>query len=247
MLEQRLAHRALLRVLDQLRALLGRAERGEPLLERDQLEQTPGAAGQIPGREVHQPEQHAHRAHLRLRQDLRAARVRLLDVVEHRAPEVRELARLEHAEGERPPVARGSPAPSSRPRPGSRRPRCCRDRGPPRRRRGLSSPSTLPMPSSSSGAANVPGTGSPSGVLWSRVREVEKPSAPPRIASRTISRMRRMSSSPAVFCSRLRLPIAHQRTAQWPTMPPTFTPLGSLSIDVRILAVGLPVPGHSRS
>ena len=100
------------------------------------------------------------------------------------------------------------------------------------------------MPSSSSGAAKVPGTGSPSGVLWSRVREVEKPSAPPRIASRTISRMRAMSSSPAIFCSRLRLPIAHQRTAQWPTMPPTFTPLGSLSIDVEVLAVRLPVPAQ---
>jgi hypothetical protein len=108
-LEQRFAHRALLRVLDQLRALLGRPEGGEALLERNQLEQPPGAAREIPRRQVHQPEQHAHRAHLRLRQDLRAARVRLLDVAEHAAPEVRELAGLEHAEGERPAVAPAHP------------------------------------------------------------------------------------------------------------------------------------------
>ena len=43
----------------------------------------------------------------------------------------------------------------------------------------------LPMPKSSSSAAKVPGTGSPSMARWAMVREVEKPSAPAATASFT--------------------------------------------------------------
>ena len=46
-----------------------------------------------------------------------------------------------------------------------------------------SSPSTRPMPNSSSSAANVPGTGSPSMARWASVRLVEKPSAPASMPS----------------------------------------------------------------
>ncbi len=46
-----------------------------------------------------------------------------------------------------------------------------------------SSPSARPMPNSSSSAANVPGTGSPSIAMCAMVRDVETPSAPAVIAS----------------------------------------------------------------
>src|SRR4029078_2288795 len=60
-----------------------------------------------------------------------------------------------------------------------------------------SSPSTLPMPNSSSSAAYVPGTGSPSTALCMIVRDVEKPSAPARMPSRTRSAIASMSSGVA--------------------------------------------------
>ena len=46
-----------------------------------------------------------------------------------------------------------------------------------------SSPRAAPMPKSSSSAAKVPGTGSPSMARWAMVRDVEKPSAPAAMAS----------------------------------------------------------------
>ena len=53
------------------------------------------------------------------------------------------------------------------------------------------------MPNSSSSAAKVPGTGSPSMAMWAMVREVEKPKAPARRASATMSRIWAMSSGVA--------------------------------------------------
>ena len=72
-----------------------------------------------------------------------------------------------------------------------RGPRPSRRRARARRRRAPSSPSARPMPNSSSSAANVPGTGSPSIARCTIVREVEKPSAPAAIASRTIAAIAR--------------------------------------------------------
>ena len=43
------------------------------------------------------------------------------------------------------------------------------------------------MPNSSSSAAKVPGTGSPSMARWAMVREVEKPRAPAAMASRPVA------------------------------------------------------------
>ena len=48
-----------------------------------------------------------------------------------------------------------------------------------------SSPRAAPMPKSSSSAAKVPGTGSPSMARWAIVRDVENPRAPAAIASLT--------------------------------------------------------------
>ena len=53
------------------------------------------------------------------------------------------------------------------------------------------------MPNSSSSAAKVPGTGSPSMARWASVRDVEKPSAPAAMPSRTMSAMAAMSSGVA--------------------------------------------------
>ena len=63
------------------------------------------------------------------------------------------------------------------------------------------------MPNSSSSAANVPGTGSPSIAVWAIVRDVEKPSAPASMASRTSSVMRSMSSGVAGSLRAPRSPI----------------------------------------
>jgi hypothetical protein len=89
------------------------------------------------------------------------------------------------------------------------------------------SPSAAARASSSESGAKVPGMGSPSGVVWLRVREVEKPSAPPRTASSTHARMRWSSASlGARSSSTLEGPMAWKRRAAWPTSPPTFTPRG---------------------
>ena len=69
------------------------------------------------------------------------------------------------------------------------------------------SPSARPMPNSSSSAADVPGTGSPSIARCTIVREVEKPSAPASSASRTIAPSPRSSSG--VAGSFLRAALAH--------------------------------------
>ncbi len=59
------------------------------------------------------------------------------------------------------------------------------------------SASARPMPNSSSSAAKVPGTGSPSMAMCAIVRDVDTPSAPAAIASRTIPAMAAMSSAVA--------------------------------------------------
>ncbi len=64
-----------------------------------------------------------------------------------------------------------------------------------------------PSPNSSSSAAKVPGTGSPSMARWANVREVEKPRAPASMASRTMSAMASMSSAVAGSLAAPRSPI----------------------------------------
>ena len=60
-----------------------------------------------------------------------------------------------------------------------------------------SSPRAAPIPKSSSSAAKVPGTGSPSMARWAMVREVEKPRAPAATASFTMAFIAAMSSGVA--------------------------------------------------
>ncbi len=96
-----------------------------------------------------------------------------------------------------------------------------------------SSPSTRPMPKSSSSAANVPGTGSPSTAVCTVVREVEKPSAPAWIAARTTSAMAAMSSGVAGSLRAPRSPMMYARTALWGTCVATSSERGILSIASR--------------
>ncbi len=63
------------------------------------------------------------------------------------------------------------------------------------------------MPNSSSSAAKVPGTGSPSMARWARVRLVEKPSAPSSIPARTMAAIASMSSDVAGSLRAPRSPI----------------------------------------
>ena len=63
------------------------------------------------------------------------------------------------------------------------------------------------MPKSSSSAAKVPGTGSPSTAVCMMVREVEKPSAPASMPSRTIAAICSMSSGVAGSLRAPRSPI----------------------------------------
>ena len=63
------------------------------------------------------------------------------------------------------------------------------------------------MPNSSSSAAKVPGTGSPSMAMWAMVREVENPSAPARTASPTMAAIISMSSAVAGSLRAPRSPI----------------------------------------
>jgi hypothetical protein len=53
------------------------------------------------------------------------------------------------------------------------------------------------MPNSSSSAAKVPGTGSPSMARWANVRLVEKPSAPAATPALTMAAMAAMSAGVA--------------------------------------------------
>ena len=69
------------------------------------------------------------------------------------------------------------------------------------------SPSARPMPNSSSSAANVPGTGSPSMARWASVRLVEKPSAPASMPSFTMAAIASMSSAVAGSLRAPRSPI----------------------------------------
>ena len=63
------------------------------------------------------------------------------------------------------------------------------------------------MPNSSSSAAKVPGTGSPSMARWARVRLVEKPSAPASMPARTMAAIASMSSDVAGSLRAPRSPI----------------------------------------
>ena len=63
------------------------------------------------------------------------------------------------------------------------------------------------MPKSSSSAAKVPGTGSPSMARWARVRLVENPSAPASMPSRTMAAIASMSSEVAGSLRAPRSPI----------------------------------------
>ena len=78
-----------------------------------------------------------------------------------------------------------------------------------------SSPMTPTSRSTSDQSAMRLGTGVSSGVTWVVERELEKPIAPARIASRTAAAMRARSSSVAVSES-ARLPMTYMRRAEWP-------------------------------
>jgi hypothetical protein len=69
------------------------------------------------------------------------------------------------------------------------------------------SDSARPIANSSSSAANVPGTGSPSMARWAIVREVETPSAPASMPSRTMRAICSMSSGVAGSLRAPRSPI----------------------------------------
>ena len=60
-----------------------------------------------------------------------------------------------------------------------------------------------PIANSSSSAAKVPGTGSPSMARWAMVRDVETPSAPASMPSRT---MRAMAATSSGLAGSLRAP-----------------------------------------
>ena len=84
------------------------------------------------------------------------------------------------------------------------------------------SPSTRPMPKTSSRAAWVPGTSRPSAPRWIRVREVENPSAPAASDSRTCAAIAAMSSGVATESSSApRAPITQTRSAPCGTCAPT--------------------------
>ena len=71
----------------------------------------------------------------------------------------------------------------------------------------------MAMPVSSSSCARSVGVGSPFRLLWLRLREVEKPNAPARIASAAISRIWAMSAWLAFSSPIARSPITNTRTA----------------------------------
>ncbi len=85
------------------------------------------------------------------------------------------------------------------------------------------------MPNSSSSAANVPGTGSPSTARCMIVRDVEKPSAPAAMPSFTIAAICAMSSGVAGSLRAPRSPITYARTAPCGTCVPTSTARGMRS------------------
>ena len=98
-------------------------------------------------------------------------------------------------------------------------------------------------PNSSSSAANVPGTGSPSMARWPIVRDVEKPSAPASIAS-----LHDRAPSPRcrrawrARCRRRAPPSRSARTAPCGTCAPTSMPNVGGVERVEVLGEGLPAP-----
>ena len=89
------------------------------------------------------------------------------------------------------------------------------------------------MASSSSGAASVPGTSSPSFERCSGVRLVEKPSAPARSASSTSSAIWRASSAVAGSLAAPRSPITKARSGPWAICAPTSSTCGRRSTASR--------------
>ena len=101
-----------------------------------------------------------------------------------------------------------------------------------------------PSPNSSSSAANVPGTGSPSIARWPSVRDVENPSAPASIASCTSPRHGRdvVGSGGLV----LRAPLAHAVRAQRAVRDLRADVDGQVAAveRVEVLRERLPAPVH---
>ena len=89
------------------------------------------------------------------------------------------------------------------------------------------------MPNSSSSAAKVPGTGSPSMAMCAIVRDVDTPSAPAAIASRTIAAIASMSSAVAGWFFAPRSPMTYARTAPWGICEPTSSDFGTWSTASR--------------
>ena len=70
--------------------------------------------------------------------------------------------------------------------------------------------------------AYVPGTQRPSGTTCNKMRDVEKPTAPPATDSSAMSAMRPSSSGVGSSSLNERSPMTCERIAQWPTKPTTF-------------------------
>ena len=98
------------------------------------------------------------------------------------------------------------------------------------------------MPKSSSTAALVPATSTPSAVLWSMVRLVEKPKAPASSASLTTAFISAICASVAWSFSLPRLPMTQPRTAQWGIWVAKSISVGAALEGVHVLGERLPVP-----
>ena len=192
-------------------------------------------------------EQHAERARRDLRVQPTACRVRGRGDVQLLAPEVRVRrrpgsARTRSAGRSRRPAAASTPVPFSGAMMSSPATPC-----------GASSKTACPpaaiarpSPNSSSSAAKVPGTGSPSMARCPSVRDVEKPSAPASIASLHQSAHRRdvLGRGRLVAGAALAHRVGANR-AVGHLAAHVDRRSSCLPIDVEVLGVGLPAPGDA--
>ena len=89
------------------------------------------------------------------------------------------------------------------------------------------------MAPSSGAVACSDGVGSPRAVRWLRVREVEKPIAPARMASAVSRRMAAASESVAASRRVARSPITYRRIAPWGSWAQTSMSWGRASTESR--------------
>ena len=98
------------------------------------------------------------------------------------------------------------------------------------------------MPKSSASEARSEGVGSPFTVRWLSVREVEKPSAPARMASAVSARISATSSAVASSSFAARSPMTNTRSAPCGSWAPRSMSRGLRLQRVEILAEGFPRP-----